>query len=228
VEKNNKYGISVLAVLAVMAILVSCADSSREYSTDLQHFEPTVQFTADVDMYVSPSLETYGESDLFKDNMASRKPVPGTIPRGYMPYLYENTDEGYALAGNSLKNPVDWSPEVVEKGKDLYTKFCVHCHGDKGDADGILITNGKFPPPPSYLTGVSSMGGTMLELQEGKMYHTITYGRNLMGSHASQLNADERWTIIHYIKELQKAVIPIPDVTEGEEPSVSEPDSLGT
>ena len=224
---KNIYGISVFAFLAILVLLVACANPSREYSTDLQHFEPTIQFTADVDMYVSPSLETYGESDLFSDNMTARQPVPGTIPRGHMPYLYENTNEGYKLAGDSLRNPIATSPEVIEKGKDLYIKFCVQCHGDKGNGDGILIKNEKFPPPPSYLTGVSSGGGSLLELSEGKMFHSITYGRNLMGSHASQLNAAERWMTIHYIKDLQKAATTIVEISADIEKSENEPDSLG-
>ncbi len=72
---KNTYGISVFAFLAILVLLVACANPSREYSSDLQHFEPTIQYTADVDMYVSPSLETYGESDLFSDNENSKEDV---------------------------------------------------------------------------------------------------------------------------------------------------------
>jgi hypothetical protein len=43
----------------------------------------------------------------------------------------------------------------------------------------------------------------MKDLSDGKMFHSITYGRNLMGSHASQLTQEERWTIIHYVNTLQ-------------------------
>ena len=41
-----------------------------------------------------------------------------------------------------------------------------------------------FPPPPSYSTGASSRGGAMKDLTPGKIFHTITYGVNMMGSHA--------------------------------------------
>ena len=43
----------------------------------------------------------------------------------------------------------------------------------------------------------------MKDLTDGKIYHTITYGVNLMGSHASQLNPTERWKVVQYIHELQ-------------------------
>ena len=76
--------------------------------------------------------------------------------------------------------------------------MCMHCHGKEGQGDGQLIETGKFPPPPAY------NGPALKELPEGKMFHTITYGKGLMGSHASQLTKEERWKVIHYIQELQK------------------------
>ena len=36
------------------------------------------------------------------------------------------------------------------------------------------------------------------------MYHSLQYGKGLMGSHASQLSQKERWLIIEYVKTLQK------------------------
>jgi Cytochrome C oxidase, cbb3-type, subunit III len=81
----------------------------------------------------------------------------------------------------------------------------MHCHGETGNGDGQLIGTGKFPPPPSYSSGVSSRGGNMRDLTDGKIYHTITYGINLMGPHASQVNPAERWKITMYVHELAKA-----------------------
>jgi cytochrome c len=80
----------------------------------------------------------------------------------------------------------------------------MHCHGESGQGDGSLIATGKFPPPPSYSAGVSSRGGNMRDLTDGKIYHTITYGVNLMGPHATIVNPDERWKITMYVHELAK------------------------
>jgi hypothetical protein len=41
-----------------------------------------------------------------------------------------------------------------------------------------------------------------MNLPEGKMFHSITYGKGLMGSH-NFLSVDERWKLIHYIHKLQ-------------------------
>jgi len=114
-----------------------------------------------------------------------------------LPYPYENTVDGYNAAGEELKNPIERTDAVVAEGKDIYTKMCMHCHGKDGKGDGQLIETGKFPPPPSY-------SGPLQELVEGKMFHSITYGKNLMGAHASQMTKEDRWKVIHYIQDLQK------------------------
>jgi hypothetical protein len=55
------------------------------------------------DMYRSPSLEIYSSNGFFKDSLNARLPVAGTIPRGFVPFDYDNNLEDYLLAGNRLK-----------------------------------------------------------------------------------------------------------------------------
>lgn len=148
------------------------------------------------DMYRTPALEPYAGNALFADSMEARLPVSGTIPRGYLPYGIPNTNEGYEMAGQLLKNPLPASEDILAQGKDIYTKFCVHCHGTSGAGDGPTITAGH-PPPPAYTSAA------LKTLPEGKMFHTITYGKNFMGPHASQLSVEERWKVIRYVQTLQ-------------------------
>lgn len=157
---------------------------------------PGVEFMPD--MYRSPSLEVNGTHTLDGDTMMNfQKPVKGTVARGYMPYAYPNTNEGYEAAGNNLHNPLSASnKEQWEKdGEVLYGKFCVHCHGASGAGDGKV--GGKLPgPPPAY-------NGALKNLPEGKIFHSITYGKGSMGSHASQLTQEERWKLVYYVQKLQ-------------------------
>jgi len=182
---------SVLGAIAVFTIAASVSSCNDDPKHPGYEYMP--------DMYRSPSYETNSGNGLFKDSLTNRLPVSGTIPRGttYMPYPYPNTPEGYEAAGKDLKNPLPKSEENLAEGKYLYENYCMHCHGEQGMADGKIIQNGKFPPPPSY-------SGPLKDLVEGKMFHSITYGKNLMGSHASQLNQTERWKVIMYVQTLQK------------------------
>lgn len=148
------------------------------------------------DMYRSPSVENYGTYIIGDDTLNSAMmPVKGTIARGYIPYAYPNTPEGYEQAGLNLKNPLALTPEVEKQGEILYGKFCIHCHGAAGLGDGKV--GAKLPgPPPAY-------NGPLKNLPEGKIFHSITYGKNSMGNHASLLNTQERWTLVHYVQKLQ-------------------------
>lgn len=175
-------------VALVLVGLTSCGKKDQN--------SPGVEFMPD--MYRSPSLEVYSTHTLDGDTSNNAMlPVAGTVARGYMPYGYPNTPEGYESAGLNLKNPLNSANrETFEKeGEVLYGKFCTHCHGASGAGDGKVA--GKLPgPPPSY-------SGALKNLPEGKIFHSITYGKNSMGSHASQLTAEERWKLVFYVQKLQ-------------------------
>jgi len=153
------------------------------------------------DMYRSPSVEVYGESVLDGDTIWSTRadkflPVKRTIARGYLPYPYPNNDEGYNQAGLYLKNPLPFSEQTVKEGEELYGKYCLHCHGATGGGDGKVGL--KLPgAPPAY------NGGALKNLPEGKIFHSITYGKGLMGNHATMLTQEERWKLTYFVQKLQ-------------------------
>ena len=192
-KKIRNYQFAIRNGLLLIISFVGIVISSCNYTTP-QHagyeFMP--------DMYRSTSYETNSMNPLFADSMTNRLPVAGTVPRGdYMPYPYPGTNEGYEAAGKELKNPLEKTDANLVEGKRLFEIFCIHCHGPQGQGDGSIVANGKFPPPPAY-------NGTLKDLPEGKMFHTLEYGKNMMGSHASQLTQAERWKIIMYVQTLQK------------------------
>ena len=162
--------------------------------------KPGLEFMPD--MYRTPAFKAYSVNAMFSDSVSALIPVAGTVPRDYTFFTYPKSNEGYEAASRDLKNPFEVNEVNLAEGKRLYINFCQHCHGAKGDGDGSLIKTGKFPPPPSYSSGVSSRGGAMRDLSDGKIYHTITYGINLMGPHASQVDPEERWKITMYVKQL--------------------------
>lgn len=148
------------------------------------------------DMYRSPSYETYSVNAMYSDSMAARKPVEGTIPRGFEPYTNPDNFQGYTAADSVIMPKEMNNTENKEEGKRLYGIYCQPCHGANGMGDGLVAQ--KLPgPPPAYSSP------QLKNLSEGKMFHSITYGKGLMGPHASQLSAEQRWKIITYVKTLQ-------------------------
>lgn len=163
------------------------------------------------DMYRSPAIEAYVDYGEIRDTIhpelnltkSARQPAAGTVPMSEtslndLPYTIPNTPEGYELAGEILKSPFPYNEDIINQGKAIYVDFCLQCHGAKGKGDGPVVTKGGHPAPPAYDEGLK-------DLSEGKMFHSITYGKGLMGPHKSQLSKTDRWKLVAYVKSLQGA-----------------------
>lgn len=150
-------------------------------------------------MYAPVGYETYGEYDIFENEMEAKLPAEGSIPRGWQPYEYENSNAGLELARIELKSTLPVTEENLEKGKGLYEIYCAICHGVKGDGKGILVQREKFLGIPSYADAGRN-------ITEGSIYHVQMYGLNSMGSHASQTDELERWQITQHVLNLKAAL----------------------
>lgn len=168
------------------------------------------------DMVHSIAYEAGTVNPIFKDGKTNQLPPEGSVALGKYIYPFENTAEGYT-ASIQNKNPFTFTKEQVDgEGKKLYTVYCSVCHGEAGDGQGHLVQIGKFPPPPTYLSGA------LLTLPEGQRYHTLMYGKGLMGSYASQLDHKERWLVLDYVKSLQGSASAAPAETTTTTEAVSE------
>lgn len=150
------------------------------------------------DMYVPVPYETYSENPILPKHMTSQHPVKGTVARGETVYEVPNTNEGYEYAKLNVKSPLDSTQIDYQKGKKFYNMYCSVCHGKKGDGNGVLSQRDKFNGIPNYKDR---------DITEGSIYHVIMYGRNMMGSYASQLTENERWQIVHYVQKLRNDLL---------------------
>ena len=177
----------VLLVSIVMALgVLSCANPSR----------PNYQYFPN--MYEPIGYETYADTDAFANGIESQIPVEGTDARGWEPYDYPDTNEGYEAAKANLISPLEKTDSHAANGKELYGIYCAVCHGNKGDGQGILMTREKFLGVPSYADR---------EITNGSIYHVLMYGKNAMGSHAGQVNAEERWQIAQHVMALRSNLV---------------------
>lgn len=190
-------GLSLRPVLVRSAGLAILLSAFGLYSCDRTRNDKGYEYFPD--MAHSLAYETYSANPNFEDGSTMRTPPEGTVPRGQLPYEYPATLEGRTQAGLELQNPLEPLPEVIERGKELYTVFCSNCHGTLGDGKGDLFTSGKYPIPPKSL-----ITEEFKAKPQGETFHVITRGWGVMGSHAAQIKPEDRWKIVTYVeKELQ-------------------------
>jgi len=151
------------------------------------------------DMFYSTAYETFSENPNFENGMTMRLPVPGTVPRGFMPFNYTIDAASRIKAGNDLVNPFLPDAESVLRGKEVYATFCIGCHGVGAEGDGNLYKIGLYPVKPRSL-----MSETAFKLRDGEIYHSITLGFGSMGAHGSQIMPDDRWKLVLFLRKLQE------------------------
>jgi mono/diheme cytochrome c family protein len=192
---NKKYIVyAAFIVLASVAMLSACRDKK---STGLEYAR---------NMYDPIAYNQDQPNKNFANGATSQTPPANTDPIGFDRYELPNTKEGYE-ASATVVNPLPLTEQNLLEGQHFFKVFCSPCHGEKGDGQGHIVKLDKgISGVPAYhgAEAVSSRGGLMKDMPAGKIYHTIVYGLNAMGSHASQLTPSERWKVVMYVQQLQK------------------------
>ena len=178
--------ISVLVL--VMALVVSCGRG--EYSE-----KPPIHPNPNMD--TQEKYKAQKQSNFFIDGSAMRTPVEGTVARGEL-----REDDGYYrgkdAAGNFLaKAPMDFTEDMVTRGKERYDIYCVACHGANADGKGKIMDY-KYPIPPADFHNERIMN-----LSDGHMFNAIGEGWLNMPSLKAQVSVEDRWAIIAYIRSIQ-------------------------
>ncbi len=201
-------------VIAIAAGTMSCGaggeNQGLEYAPNMYHsvpYEPLTQITdegaGEAAQFLNDTRDGHGEyynsNPLNKNSMNMRTPPANTVPRnkqGYLPYRIHKDSLDYAA--RTMFNPIDstMAESAIKDGKALYDRYCEHCHGGKGEGDGLVAE--KYP-------GVANLKGVAYQnITEGHIFHVITWGKGLMGAHGSQVNPEDRWKIAKYVKSIQK------------------------
>jgi mono/diheme cytochrome c family protein len=97
-------------------------------------------------------------------------------------------------AGRTLVNPIPKSPESLARGRAMYERHCLICHGEQGRGNGPV--GRKFVPQPMELNL------DYVQLQpDGQLFYTISHGSIAMPFYRQTMPADDRWHLVNFIKE---------------------------
>ncbi len=182
--------VSRLAIVLFILLLGIFALTRRDFSRS----NPRI-FT---EMSRSPAYGPQSANTLFHDGRTLRQPVPGTIPRGHAPYRYANTPADRERAGKEVANPVAPSITALNRGCQVYQRFCSICHGRSGQGDGTVASRVSA-------FSMNIVGKATADLPDGTLFHIITHGQNNMPAHTSQIAQDDRWKLVYYLRDLQRA-----------------------
>ena len=159
--------------------------------------EPPIHLNPNMDN--QQKYRSLEESYFFEDGSTMRTPIEGTIARGQYDEnasrLTGKNEDGSYLANN----PVALSAEVLDRGEERFNIYCIVCHSQVGNGKGI-ITQYDYPVIPANLHDER-----IRTQPDGEMYNTIRYGLRSMPAYGYQIEADDVWSIVHYVRALQRS-----------------------
>jgi mono/diheme cytochrome c family protein len=137
----------------------------------------------------------FSKSDFFADGQSARPSVPGTVARGHLErgtlYLDGKTGDVFAA-----EIPMPVTPELLMRGQSRFNIYCTPCHGRTGEGNGMVVQRG-YKQPPSYHID------RLRQAPPGYFFDVMTRGFATMPSYSYQVNPEDRWAIVAYVRALQ-------------------------
>lgn len=187
--------------------------------------KPRIHLIQDMDN--QEKYKAQAANPLFADGRAMRPPVSGAIARGDLrqdDHYYRGYQLGTELEPttklplpvyfNSFPKQVRLDEQLIHRGQQRFNVYCAPCHGLDGSGNGMVNIRAM------ELGGTWVTAGNLLDDDRrsrplGKIFETITNGKNTMPRYGDQIGEMDRWAIVAYVRALQKAVsASIDDVPE--------------
>jgi mono/diheme cytochrome c family protein len=147
------------------------------------------------DMHDAPRYDPYERSIVFPKGTSAQPLVAGTVPRGHLA-------EDQALSTGKVNDePVNEFPFPIsradlDRGEVRFNIYCAPCHGRTGEGNGMAVQRG-FRQPPTYHQD------RLRQVPLGYLFDVITNGFGQMPDYRVQVDVDDRWRIVAYIRALQ-------------------------
>lgn len=201
-------------------LLIACSDVRRDPGTI---YMPDMAYSRAVETYADHSFlekagihydatPVAGTVKFYDSTSAATKDNKGAVP--YFPLAQDKAgDTVNYVASRQISNPLAaLNEKEMAEAKRLYNINCAICHGDKLDGNGPIYNggNGPYPIAPKNLVA----DPVVSKMPAGQIMYSLTYGKNLMGSYASQLSTKQRWMVIHYVQSMQPGAKAAADTTK--------------
>ncbi|MEM7808993.1 MAG: cytochrome c [Planctomycetota bacterium] len=154
-------------------------------------------------------FKAQSQNVFFENDMATRPPVPGTVKRGNL------DDDRMLVSGFEMRDgeviwadsiPVEVTPELMAKGKELWARYCYLCHGYDGYGNGPIHVRAaaNTNKNPLWVQPSSIHDAVRMSREDGHLYNTINIGiRNMAGYGHAIPDPVDRWAIVAYMRALQ-------------------------
>ena len=125
-------------------------------------------------------------------------------PEGTVPVDWAGVVDLAALsmAGqDAVVNPVAPTFASMQRGEELYRRYCGTCHGAEGKGDGPVAGAPFGNGPFGLVLPIGGPSSLARVLSDGHIYTTISLGRGRMPNY-SRITPEDRWNVVNYVRDM--------------------------
>ena len=160
------------------------------------------------DMVRQPKIRPQARNNLLPEQSSSQLPPDGTIARtAPLPVGRELVYHWQELPVTTGRlpgttnfiptNPFPVTAEFLRRGQERFDIYCAACHTRLGDGNSVARRIAAMPVVANL------HDKRIVELPDGEIFHTVSYGKNLMPGYAATIEIRDRWAIVAYLRALQ-------------------------
>jgi mono/diheme cytochrome c family protein len=143
-------------------------------------------------------------------NVAFQEPAPAAPPapadpNAAAPAPVDNTPYAKDFPPQIIEKLKTDGVKFVRRGQERFNIYCAACHGLEGAGDGLVARRATELEQPTWVKPLSIHDDGVVPQPMGKLYRTISYGIRKMPGYEAQINPEDRWAIIVYMKSLQRS-----------------------
>jgi len=135
-------------------------------------------------------------SSFFKDGRIARPQPLGTVARTQ---LHEDSFLHTGMQHSKLSTtfPFPITTDVLKRGQERFDIYCAPCHDRGATGKGLAVQSGFERGPVSFHEQ------RLRDAAPGYFYQAISNGFGIMNGYAAQIEPNDRWAIVAYIRALQ-------------------------
>ena len=200
IPKGLIYAVLIAAAFAVVPF--GLIASARETKST----KPQLHIVFNMDAQAKYKPQRRNEFFAGSDGRATRLPVEGTVAVGELrddEHLYAGKVNGqFAL---SLPEQIQVNAQTMARGEQRYGIYCTPCHGEIGDGDGMVHRRAAALKEGTWVKPTNVNSANIAKKPVGELFNTISNGIRNMPGYARQIEVEDRWAIVLYLRALQRS-----------------------
>lgn len=124
-----------------------------------------------------------------------------TPPGEFETHVAYWTKQHITVGDRHKRNPFPATAASIAEGKQLFTSYCMVCHGLDGQNTGVPFATTMSPPIPSLASAA------VQRYTDGQLHWILQYGLYPSGMPGSngEFSSDDMWAMVDYIRHLPTA-----------------------